>query len=110
MGTYQGGMGTYKCNADAACTVTVNTMGEVSGVSNADDWIFIPASGSAVDVADTDYLRYGFWLKRTTDADGVLTYNEVETFAGSSVAVSGDVGRVTGTGDLQWRRHGRVCP
>ena len=30
-----------------------------------------------------DYLHYGFWLKRTTDADGMDTYNEVETFAGS---------------------------
>ena len=97
MGTYQGGMGTYKCNATSACTVTVNTMGEVSGVSGANDWIFIPAAGSAVDVSDTDYLRYGFWLKRTTDADGVLTYNEVETFAGSSVAATGSVVQVTGT-------------
>ena len=33
-----------------------------------------------------DHLHYGFWLKRTTDADGATTYNEVETFAGSSVA------------------------
>ena len=57
MGTYEGGMGTYKCNAAAACTVTVNTMGEVSDVSNADDWIFIPAAGSSADVADTDYLH-----------------------------------------------------
>ena len=82
----------------AACTVTVNSMGEVSAVSNSNDWIFIPAaSGSAVDVVDTDYLHYGFWLKRTTDEDGVLTYNEVETFAGSSVPASGNVARVTGT-------------
>ena len=28
--------------------------------------------------------HYGFWLKKTTDKDGATTYNEVETFAGSS--------------------------
>ncbi len=48
-------------------------------------------------MADADYLHYGFWLKRTTDKDGAVTYNEVETFAGSSVAASGDVSAVTGS-------------
>ena len=32
-----------------------------------------------------DYLHYGFWLKKTADADGAVTYNEVETFAGATV-------------------------
>ena len=86
MGTYEGAMGTFKCNATAAaCTVTVNAMGVVSALSTDTDWIFIPADGATVDVADTDYLHYGFWLKRTTDSDGAITYNEVETFAGSSL-------------------------
>ena len=44
---------------------------------------FTPDDGATVDVDDTDYLHYGFWLKKTTDADGAVTYNEVETFAGS---------------------------
>ena len=46
---------------------------------------------------DADYLHYGFWLKRTTDADGATTYNEVETFAGSSIAASGSVASVRGS-------------
>ena len=62
-----------------------------------DDWIFTPDAGATSDVPDTDYLQYGFWLKRTTDAMGAVTYDEVETFAGSSVAASGDVGSVTGS-------------
>ncbi len=97
MGTYQGAMGTFKCNATAACTVTVDTMGVVSAVSNADDWIFIPASGATVDVDDTDYLHYGFWLQKTTDKDGVVTYDEVQTFADSSVDATGSVAQVTGS-------------
>ena len=41
-------------------------------------------------------MHYGFWLKRTTDEDGVLTYNEVETFADSSVDATRSVASVKG--------------
>ena len=51
----------------------------------------LPPMGATSDQPDADYLHYGFWLMRTTDADGVLTYNEVETFADSSVDPSGSV-------------------
>ena len=97
MGMYEGAMGTYKCNAvDDACTVTVDSEGTVSAVG-ADDWIFIPGDKATVDVVDTEYLRYGFWLKRTADAEGVVTYNEVETFADSTVGPSGSTLAVLGT-------------
>lgn len=81
MGTFNGAMGTYKCVATANCTVTVDTKGVVSGVSTDNDWVFIPAMDAMSDQTDYDYLSYGFWLKRTADADGVVTYDEVETFA-----------------------------
>ena len=86
-GTYNGAVGTYRCNGNADCTVNINAMGAVSGVGNG--WIFTPDAGATSDVPDADYLHYGFWLERTTDEDGVRTYNEVETFAGSSVAEAG---------------------
>ena len=41
-----------------------------------------------VDVQDMDYLAYGFWLQRTTDKDGKVTYDEVEAFYGGNVAAS----------------------
>ena len=44
-------------------------------------WQFTPDPGADSYVADVEYLHYGFWLKKTTDADGATTYNEVETFA-----------------------------
>jgi len=94
-GTYNGAMGTYACATTPTCTVDVNAMGKLTGFS--DGWIFTPARGATSDQPDYDYLSYGFWLKRTTDSDGVLTYNEVETFANSSVAASGSVASVTGT-------------
>ena len=55
------------------------------------------APTAMVDVADADFFNYGFWLKRTTDEDGVLMYDEVETFAGSSIDASDSVAAVTGT-------------
>ncbi|MDE0032591.1 MAG: hypothetical protein OXU75_05610 [Deltaproteobacteria bacterium] len=86
-GTYGGGPGTYRCNtAGTNCTVTLtrDDEGKVS-ITAMTGWIFTPAMGSMVDVPDADYLDYGFWLKRTTDSDGAVTYNEVETFARSSI-------------------------
>ena len=62
-------------------------------------WIFTPDPGAKSYVADADYLHYGFWLMKTTDADGAITYDEVQTFAGSSILVSGDVTAVAGTAE-----------
>ena len=91
-GTYNGAMGTYRCGnvqTAADCTVTVDDEGMITAMSAG--WIFIPDAGATSDVADADYLHYGFWLKRTADEDGAIEYNEVETFAGSSVAATGDL-------------------
>ena len=94
-GAYNGAMGTYRCDGGVDCTVTLDGDGEVTAISPG--WVFTPAAGATSDVPDADHLHYGFWLKKTTDEDGVLTYNEVETFAGSSVAASGDVSAVSGS-------------
>ena len=95
-GSYNGAPGTYMCAGGAAdCTVTLDAMGMLTAMS--DGWIFTPNMGATSDVPDADYLHYGFWLKRTTDAMGVVTYDEIETFAASSVPASGDVGSVTGS-------------
>ena len=82
-GTYNGSMGTYRCNGTADCTVTLDAKGAITAIDGS--WIFTPAPRVTTDQPDYDYLSYGFWLKKTTDEDGVLTYNEVETFARSSL-------------------------
>ena len=100
-GTYNGAMGTYRCNAtDADCTVTLDTKGAITAMTVG--WVFTPDAGATSDVADANYLSYGFWLKRTTDGDDVLTYNEVETFAtatgpGHPETGGSDVGMVVGS-------------
>ena len=87
-GTYNGSSGTYRCtnNSDTNCTVSIDGDGAISAMSSG--WVFTPAEGATTDQPDYDYLHYGFWLKSTTDKDGVLTYDEVETFAGSSMNAS----------------------
>ena len=93
-GTYNGASGTYRCNGGTACTITYDAEGKITAIGT--DWIFTPAAGAMSDQSDYDYYSYGFWLKKTTDEDGAVTYNEVETFATSSVAASGDVSSVLG--------------
>ena len=91
-GTYNGAIGTYRCNGAVFCTVGFDEDGKINAIG--DGWIFTPARGAKSDVADAEYLHYGFWLTRTTK-DGETTYNEVETFAGSKLAAS--VGAGIGT-------------
>ena len=93
-GAYDGAAGTYRCNGTAECTVEIGADGGITGMSAG--WIFTPDPGATVDVRDADYLHYGFWLKKTTGGDGAVTYDEVETFAGSSVPASGDLAAVMG--------------
>ena len=94
-GTYNGALGTYRCNGAADCTVTLDAKGAITAMN--DGWIFTPDPRATSDQPDYDYLHYGFWLMKTTDEDGVLTYDGVETFADSSVAESGNVTTVTGS-------------
>ena len=94
-GTYNGTKGTYRCNGTSGvCTVTIGdtdttTTGVQLGITETSGtWVFTPDKDATTDQPDYDYLHWGFWLKQTTDKDGAVTYDEIETFAGSSVAAS----------------------
>lgn len=86
MGSFDGAAGMYMCNTagENTCTVVI-TDGKVSETTN---WVFTPADGATVDVADTDYLWYGVWLKKTAQDDGSDEYNEVQTFAGAGSSLA----------------------
>ena len=81
-GKFDGADGTFVC-LDDNCSIATDKDGKLETVVGV--WRFTPDEKVTVDVADADYLNYGFWLMRTTDADGAVTYNEVETFAGATV-------------------------
>ena len=94
MGTFDGGPGTFECVSANNCNIGTDGDGELLTVVGT--WHFTPDKGAKVDVPDADYLHYGFWLKKTTDEDGVLTYNEVETFAVSTIDGVRDASSVEG--------------
>ena len=78
-GSYRGADGTYTCSGTDECTVTVDDEGDVTAIAGM--WIFTPGTDATSSQPDYEYLSYGFWLKKTADADDATTYNEVETFA-----------------------------
>ncbi len=90
-GSFFGVPGTFACTGDP-CTARTNADGELSAFVGA--WTFTPTRftlGAAADatatpptsatgtmvqgvVPDSDYLVFGYWLEKTTAADGEMTY------------------------------------
>ena len=94
-GMFNGAPGTYTC-ASTGCTLSTNAEGNLSDIAGT--WHFTPNAGATSDVPDATYHHYGFWIKKTTDPDGVVTYNEVETFAGfTGMADNTDTSAAVGT-------------
>ena len=79
-GRFDGAMGTYLCVNTNGCDVTVDDEGKTTAVTGT--WTFTPDAGVTVDVADTNYLYYGFWLDTTTKDGKVASYDAVQTFVG----------------------------
>ncbi len=95
--TFNGASGTLMCAGDGNCSATVDADGKITAVTG--DLLFTPASvadGGTIDVDDDDYLWYGVWLMKTAQDDGSDEYNQVETFADSSL-LEANVAGVTGS-------------
>lgn len=99
-GTYRGASGRYECTT-STCSATTNDKGTVTAMDGT--WRFTPDAGATIPVGAGDYTNYGFWLKKTTNGEGAVTYNEVETFAGSSLGASdaSDMAVVEGTASYE---------
>ena len=96
-GTFDGADGTFRCVASGGCTVSTDAMGDFNALT-ANEWEFTPDRGATVDVADSDYLTYGFWLDTTTKDGEIASYDTVQTFARSSLPdATGALGDVEGT-------------
>ena len=100
-GMFDGAPGSFKCDgcevtADMSGVLTV-TQGRLWFTPNAAN---DPNAPGTVDVADSDYLHFGFWVKKM-EKDGKTTYEEVQTFAASSLSATPDseIGLVAGTAD-----------
>ena len=104
-GTFAGATGTFECVANGGCTLTTGDDGKLIALAQ-DAWEFTPDDGETVSVPDGDFLHYGFWLKKTVK-DGVTTYDEVQTFAGSElVNTTGMVNVVDGSAKYEGNAAG----
>ena len=80
-GTFDGASGTYRCTSQA-CSVSTDAQAELSGVQG--DWHFRPDPTVTVDVADDDFMYFGYWMNESTDAAGQPVF-AVAGLAGGTV-------------------------
>jgi hypothetical protein len=105
-GMFNGAEGTYRCTANAGCTVAVED-GEISATNG---WTFIPGDGVTVDVAQTDHLYFGYWLEVTEGDDGssfrvqAFSGGDPEFTAGDMQDVTGDATYTGGAGGMYVRK------
>ena len=81
-GYLAGAMGKFMCTGDAdGCALTFDEKGMISGLTGT--WTFTADRGAMVKVADSEYLHFGWWIDRPTEAgsNGSYSYG-FQTFAG----------------------------
>lgn len=77
-GAVRGAMGTFACSSATPTACGLDPADDTGANPTAGDWVFKPNAGAMVDVADTDYLHFGWWLRTgntgVPNADGVVTF------------------------------------
>ena len=92
-GTFDGASGTYRCTSQT-CSVSTDAQAELSGVQG--DWHFRPDPAATVDVADDDYLHFGYWMNESTDATGQPVFAVAGLAGGTVPSAIGDVQQLGG--------------
>ena len=111
-GTFHGVAGIYKCTIPP-CMVSTASDGMIS--STGGTWTFTPDSDRAgeivIDLPDTDYLYFGWWLKEPDDTEGAYAFR---TFSGGTVPfavgnkfTSGNNDGLLGTASYEGRAAGQ---
>ena len=80
-GTFGGASGTYQCTDTGDCSATVAHTGTVN--LEIGTWTFTPDAGAKLQLPDTEYLYFGWWMDSPdeADADGEYPY-KFRTFYG----------------------------
>ena len=109
-GFYQGAAGNYTCTpADAGpCITRVSA----SGVTFVDagattGWMFTANNGAMVSVADSAYMKFGWWMR--DDKTSANPLDSVAVFHGIEGAAVGDVSAVTGTATYEGGAAGKYA-
>ena len=111
-GTFHGVAGIYECTTPP-CTVSTANDGMISSTGGI--WTFTPDADRAgeimIDLPDTDYLYFGWWLKEPDDAEGSYAFR---TFSGGTVPfavgnkfTSGNNDGLIGTASYEGRAAGQ---
>ena len=96
MGTFDGAPGTFEC-VSTGCSIETDDDGALEDVRGT--WRFTPDKGAMVNVADGDYLHFGYWLESTENDDGTSSY-KFQAFSGGGMAFDGGaVENVHGTAE-----------
>ena len=71
-GTYQMAPGVYRCASACTSKIPENR----KGFDLSDGWYFVPDDGAEVEVADADYLTFGWWTHDTGKGVMVATFTD----------------------------------
>ena len=96
-GSFDGAEGIYTCapDDDEVCTVSVASNGTYS--MGTDVWTFTPNTGEMAYREDSEFLRFGWWLRDPTKATGQYQFNAF--YSGTPYTVVGpDADDTTGVG------------
>ena len=82
-GSFDGAGGSYECTD--ACSIARAAEG---GLNLIGTWTFTPDDGAMVDVADADYLRFGYWMRTTAGDSGNV--HDFDVFSGGAMRFDND--------------------
>ena len=76
-GSFDGADGTYTCDPSVGtvCTVSVASNGTYSFGDAGDTWTFTPNTGEMAYREDSEFLRFGWWLRDPAKATGQYQFN-----------------------------------
>ena len=63
-GTFMGASGTYECTGNSC---TASAQGQSGIALTAGTWTFTPSAGATLDQKDSDYLHFGWWVRKDKD-------------------------------------------
>jgi hypothetical protein len=104
-GTLQGGMGMFECTGSADCTVEVDSDGMLTFSTG---WTFTFDDDAEVNVQDSDYLYFGWWVDGPTGPNDDNEYSYTfQTFAGGLDTYGATIAELTGSATYEGAAAGK---
>ena len=105
-GTYRGASGTYSCTA-GDCTAAPGSTG---GITLVGTWTFTPAPSATVQMADTRYLQFGWWLREAaTGPTHASVFYRMVAPSTDTTSTTGVGGALTGSAKYAGKAAGKFA-